>query len=145
MTRREELGIAVVGAARGAASSNGGRKRVSPDSEVWPSVTVLQATDSILPLVTRAFPGLDEAQLRLFLALGRFVDIDKGVRYVAPGCKPPGLCVVESGCMVVEQDGHILREFLTGGYFGEGSLFRDDPPQVAIRARDPSRLLVIPY
>jgi diguanylate cyclase (GGDEF)-like protein len=64
---------------------------------------------------------------------------------IKPGARPPGLCFVDQGSLAVEQDGYRLREFRSGSYFGEGSLFRDEPPEVSIHALEPARLLILPY
>lgn len=101
--------------------------------------------ESLVAMALRAFPSVDHGEFAEFLAGGDITELDSGERIVSPGTRPPGLCFVVSGCAVIEQDGHILREFQTGSYFGEGGLYRDEPPQVAIRSHGRTRVLVLPY
>lgn len=92
----------------------------------------------------RAFPLVKPEDLKSFLALGAERLMALGDEIIRPGVMPEGFTVVRSGRLAIEQDGHWLRDFTRGHFFGEGSLVRDTPPDVRIYAVEASLVLTVP-
>lgn len=105
---------------------------------------------SVHSLVMAAFPDLAtldpamERYIPAFLAAGRVHEVEAGIEVCSPGQSMPGMFVVLDGILRLEKDGHPIRDFSNGEYFGEGSLIRDYAPGVSIRTCGPTRLFLLP-
>ncbi len=95
-------------------------------------------------IVLKAFADLPHEGLNSFLRLGyrRFCAPDEFI--IVAGDVPEGLGFLLSGTASVEREGYQLREFEAGVAIGEGSLVRDQPPSVSIRAVTAAEVFVIP-
>ncbi len=94
--------------------------------------------------VRRAFPALKSDVPQDFIDLA-------SVRLCAPGdilCQPDravdALTLVIEGTVRLAKNGHPIRDFSTGDYFGEGGLIRDAAPGVEITAVTQCRLIEFP-
>lgn len=97
-----------------------------------------------LELFSCAFPALAGDLAASFLSVSRIRTIADGDTLCTPDAVMPGLEIVASGTLVLEKDGHRIRDFQRGDYLGEGSLIRDNPTGVTVRAAGPTRLLEFP-
>ncbi|MDX2103875.1 MAG: EAL domain-containing protein [Alphaproteobacteria bacterium] len=93
--------------------------------------------------IFRKLRAIDRRWINSFLALGEVEEAPHGTMLVSPGTPVPGMRLVLDGALVIEQDGHRLAEMTPGDFFGEGGLFRGDPPLVTIRADGHARVLLI--
>jgi diguanylate cyclase (GGDEF)-like protein len=93
--------------------------------------------------IYRKFRAIDRRWINGFFAQGEVQEVAPGQQLVIPGRGVAGMSLLLDGALVIEQDGHRLGEFQPGDFFGEGSLFRGDPPLVTIRAEKPARVLLI--
>jgi diguanylate cyclase (GGDEF)-like protein len=95
-------------------------------------------------LLKTAFPALaiDVPPSVLALAVQRHVETGEIV--CTPDRPLEALTVVITGNLRLDKDGHIIRNFGPGDYFGEGGLVRDAVPGVTISALEPSDLLQFP-
>ncbi|MBV8165574.1 MAG: cyclic nucleotide-binding domain-containing protein, partial [Alphaproteobacteria bacterium] len=93
-------------------------------------------------LLKTAFPSLsalDVPAAVLGLAVQR--QVPAGEIVCTPDRPLDALTVVITGSLRLEKDGHTIRNFGPGDYFGEGGLVRDTSPSVTITALEPTDLL----
>lgn len=108
------------------------------------STTTAEAAQSLPQIVQDAFADLPHEGLAEFLRLGVRERHAADELIIAAGDVPKGLAFLLSGVASVERDGYQLRVFDAGVAIGEGSLVRDQPPTVSIRAVTPVELFLIP-
>jgi len=98
----------------------------------------------VVGLMRTAFPALAPEIPDAVVALARRRRTPPGEIVCRPGEPVDALTIVVSGSLRLEKDGHVIRDFGPGDYFGEGSLIRDVPPSVTITVTEPSELLEFP-
>jgi diguanylate cyclase (GGDEF)-like protein len=98
----------------------------------------------VVGLMRTAFPALAPEIPDAVVELARRRRAPSGDVVCRPGEPVEALTVVVSGSLRLEKDGHVIRDFGPGDYFGEGSLIRDVPPSVTITVMEPSELLEFP-
>jgi diguanylate cyclase (GGDEF)-like protein len=98
----------------------------------------------IAALLKTAFPALtvDVPPAVLRLAVQR--NAAEGEVVCTPDRPLDALTIVITGSLRLEKDGHTIRNFGPGDYFGEGGLVRDVGPSVTITALEPTDLLEFP-
>ena len=98
----------------------------------------------VVGLVRAAFPALAPEIPDAVVELARRRRVAPGEIVCRPGEPVDALTIVVSGSLRLEKDGHVIRDFGPGDYFGEGSLIRDVPPSVTITVTEASELLEFP-
>jgi diguanylate cyclase (GGDEF)-like protein len=98
----------------------------------------------VVGLMRTAFPALPQEIPAGVVALARRRRVAPGEVVCTPSNPVDALTIVVSGSLRLEKDGHTIRDFGPGDYFGEGSLIRDAAPNVTITVTDPSELLELP-
>src|SRR4051812_3052126 len=92
-------------------------------------------------LLRTAFPALAVDVPAAVMALGAQRQVPTGEIVCTPDRPLDALTVVITGSLRLEKDGHTIRNFGPGDYFGEGGLVRDSSPAVTITALEPTDLL----
>jgi diguanylate cyclase (GGDEF)-like protein len=95
----------------------------------------------IVSLIKTAFPGLNAEVPPAVLELATQRHAKEGEVVCTPDRPLEALTVVITGNLRLEKDGHTIRAFGPGDYFGEGGLVRDAGPSVTITATEPTDLL----
>lgn len=111
----------------------------SPSSAATP-----YSLEALPESVLKAFAELPHDGLADFLRLGFRRRFSQDEMIIAAGDLPEGMSFLLSGRAAVERDGYRLREFDPGVVLGEGSLVRDQPPSVSIRALEAAEVYMIP-
>ncbi len=98
----------------------------------------------VVGLMRTAFPALAPDIPPAVIGLARRRRAPAGEVVCTPGHPVDALTLVISGSLRLEKDGHTIRDFGPGDYFGEGGLIRDVAPSVTITVMDPAELLEFP-
>jgi CRP-like cAMP-binding protein/Fe-S-cluster-containing hydrogenase component 2 len=69
---------------------------------------------------------------------------ERGAEIVRQGTAGNALFLIESGQVVIEQNGQPIAHLTEGGFFGEMSLLEDKPHNATVRALTPTSLLALP-
>jgi CRP-like cAMP-binding protein/Fe-S-cluster-containing hydrogenase component 2 len=69
---------------------------------------------------------------------------ERGAEIVRQGTPGNALFLIESGQVVIEQNGQPIAHVTEGGFFGEMSLLEDKPHNATVRALTPTSLLALP-
>src|SRR5260221_2472402 len=100
--------------------------------------------DRLADLLKEAFPTLTETVPVSVTALAVRRRTAPGEVVCAPDRPVEALTLVLSGSLRLEKDGHTIRDFGVGDYFGEGRLFRAAPPNVTITVMEEAELVELP-
>ena len=95
----------------------------------------------IVSLLKTAFPSLKADVPPAVLDLASQRHAREGEVVCTPERPLEALTLVITGNLRLEKDGHTIRSFGPGDYFGEGGLVRDAGPAVTITAIEPTDLL----
>ncbi|MDX2103932.1 MAG: EAL domain-containing protein [Alphaproteobacteria bacterium] len=92
----------------------------------------------------RAFPGLAVEIPHGFVALAQVRRYAEGTYLCRPDRPVEALTVVVSGAVRLSKNGHMIRDFAPGDYFGEGGLIRDAAPGVDLIALGETTVVEFP-
>jgi diguanylate cyclase (GGDEF)-like protein len=95
----------------------------------------------IASLLKTAFPALGVEVPPAVLALGTQRTVAEREIVCNPDRPLDALTLVITGSLRLEKDGHTIRNFGAGDYFGEGGLVSDTSPSVTITALEPTDVL----
>src|SRR5215470_5322945 len=98
----------------------------------------------VVGLLRTAFPALAPDVPAAVIALAMRRRSAPGEVVCTPDQPVSALTLVVSGSLRLEKDGHTIRDFGPGDYFGEGSLIRGVAPSVTITVTEPTELLEFP-
>jgi diguanylate cyclase (GGDEF)-like protein len=98
----------------------------------------------VVGLLRTAFPALAPDIPPAVIALASRRRAAPGEIVCTPDQPVDALTIVVSGSLRLEKEGHTIRDFGPGDYFGEGSLIRGVAPAVTITVMDPTELLEFP-
>ncbi|MBI3514320.1 MAG: EAL domain-containing protein [Proteobacteria bacterium] len=98
----------------------------------------------VVGLLRTAFPALPTEIPPAVVALAARRRAAPGEVVCTPDQPVSALTIVVSGSLRLEKDGHTIRDFGPGNYFGEGSLIRGAAPSVTITVTEPTELLEFP-
>ena len=87
--------------------------------------------------------ALPKSQLRSLAKSVNVVDIEKDETVVKQGDKGNGLYLILEGSADVRRDGHTLARLDEGQFFGEMSLFDNQPRSADVVMLSPSKLAVL--
>jgi diguanylate cyclase (GGDEF)-like protein len=98
----------------------------------------------VVGLMRTAFSALPQEIPPEVVALARRRRVAPRDVVCSPGNPVDALTIVVSGSLRLEKDGHTIRDFGPGDYFGEGGLIHAGAPNVTITVTEPSELLEFP-
>jgi CRP/FNR family transcriptional regulator, cyclic AMP receptor protein len=87
--------------------------------------------------------ALPDAKLRTLAKWAKVTDFDAGEKIVRRGAKGDGLYLILDGRTEVRRGTRVLARLGSGQFFGEMSLFDDQPRSADVVAQRPSRLAVL--
>ncbi len=102
------------------------------------------ADPDVVASFLRRIGPVERPLLDAFLALGCSHGVEAGEVVCRPGVLADGLTLVRDGRLRLEQDGHFIKQFGGDEFFGEGALFRDEPPDVTITTLERCTLFIVP-